>query len=271
MTYNGFKYNAKTMNRSGYTVMLPNVGEGSDLMSGITPDPYAISSTQLFPLGTKLIQAERVWRYSLNGAAALVPGFTCQSAASAGAEHDVDMVTAAASVGDFEVTITPTSSVSMTANQYKEGYLWFNDETGKGQCMKVKSHPAITHNETGIITLYDPITLAIDSSTQTGIVKNPYSGVVITPDTTLTGMVVGICDIPVTIANYFWLQTGGPCSVNVIGTLVLGGSATGDTSAGTVDGSVGPFATVGTEQNIGSVMKIGATTEKALIFLTLDR
>jgi len=264
------QYRHQVFNDSGFVLMYPNIGDQGELLQHYPPDPFSISSEQRFPLGTKLIQGERVWRYALNGAVALVPGYTCQTAASAGSEHDMDMVTAAADVGDYDITITPTSSVSMTKDQYKEGYLFTNDLAGEGQCLKIKSHPAITHNETGVITCYDPVTLALTASTLTGVRRNPYSGVVITPDTTLTGMIVGACDIPVTIAYYFWMQTGGDIAIHGIGTLVLGDAVSGITSSGTVDGCVGPVEAY-THPVIGFCRNVGVTTDKSLIFLTLDR
>lgn len=263
-------YRHQVFNESGFVALYPNVGVESELLQGYPLDPFAISATQQFPLGTKLIRGEQIWRYALNGAVALVPGFTCQTAASAGSAHDMDMVTAAAAVGDYEITITPTASTSMTANQYKEGYLYTNDLAGEGQCLKIKSHPAITHSTTGIITCYDPVTLALTSSTLTGVRRNPYSGVVVTPHTTLTGMIVGGCDIPVTAAYFFWLQTGGDIALHTIGTVVLGEGVVGDTTSGSVDGAVGP-ASGATEAVIGFCRNASVTTDKSLIFLTLDR
>ena len=257
-------------NKSGFVMHYPNVGAGSDLLEGVVPpDPFAISATQLYPLGTQLIRGEQVWRYALNGGVALVPGFTCQNAASAGAAHDMDMVTAAADVGDYTVTITPGASTSMTANQYKEGILFTNDLAGEGQSIKIKSHPAITHSTTGILTLYDPVTLALTSATLTGVRKNPYNGVVITPHTTLTGYTVAVVNIPVPINYYFWGIVKGECAIHTIGTVVIGQGVTDDTTTGSVNGAVGPPSAF-TERIIGVCVNASVTTDKSLINVNLS-
>lgn len=202
----------------------------------------------------------------LNGGVALVPGFTVQSPAAASAGHSMDMVTAAAAVGDTQITVTPITD-NVTANQYKDGYLFTNDLTGEGQCFRIKSNPAITAAATGVITLYDPVTLAIDATTLTGLRINPYRGVIVTPVTTLTGTVVGVSHRPLVAATYGWIQSKGPAAVHTIGTLVLGQNAIAPT--GTTAGSVGPEAAAGVSAVIGTVMNVSVTTDKSLIFLTL--
>ena len=256
-------------NKAGFVIQLPNVGAGVDLLEkSVPPDPFASTAAQQFPLGTTIIRGEQEWRYAYNGGVALVPGYTVQNAASAGAAHDMDMVTAAAAVGDYKITVTPTASTSMTANQYKEGFLFTNDLTGEGQCMKIKSHPAITHSTTGIITLYDPVTLAIDATTLTGVRKNPYDSVVVVPHTTLTGFTVGVCDIPVPINYYFWQCVKGLVAIHTIGTVVIGQGVTDDTTSGSVAGAVGPPSAF-TKRIIGVCVNASVTTDKSLIKIDL--
>ena len=261
-----YGYTRKVVNRAGGILVLPNVGDYDGLLTTPDADPFAQSATQKFPLGTKLVEGDRAWRYVLNGGAALVPGFTTQSPAGVSG-HLMDMVTAAAAVGDLTVTVTPVSA-SVTKNQYKDGYLFTNDLAGEGQCFKIKSHPAITHTNTGVITLYDPVTLALTSSCLTGLRACPFNGVIITPHTTLTGMILGVSQIPVTLAQYAWIQSRGPVAVHTIGTLVLGEQAVGDTTSGSVAGAVGP-ATAGMAV-VGTVMNASVTLDKSLVFLTLD-
>jgi len=262
-----YGYTRKVVNRSGGVVLLPNVEDFADLLYEVDVDPFAQSSTQQYPLGTLLIEGERAWRYCLNGGVALVPGFTVQSAAIASAGHSMDMVTAAAVVGALTVTVTPVTA-NVTANQYKDGYLFVNDLVGEGQCFKIKSNPAITAAATGVITLYDPVTLALDATTLTGLRVNPFSGVIVTPVTTLTGIVLGASQIPVTAAYYAWIQSAGPAAINGIGTLVLGKNAIAPT--GTTAGCVGPATIAYGEQVVGKVMNVCASTNKSLIYLTID-
>jgi len=256
--------------KGGYVLLYPRVTAGVDLLEkDVPPNPYASSVSQEFPLGTRCISAEHEWAYCYNGAAALIPGYCVQSPASAGAAHDMDMVTAAADVGDYTVTITPGASTSMTANQYKEGILFTNDLAGEGQSMRIKSHPAITHSTTGILTLYDPVTLALTSATLTGVRKNPYNGVVITPHTTLTGYTVAVVNIPVPINYYFWGIVKGECAIHTIGTVVIGQGVTDDTTTGSVNGAVGPPSAF-TERIIGVCVNASVTTDKSLINVNLS-
>ena len=267
MTTNAKAFRHQVFNDSGFILEYPALGD--DLLQGFPPDPYLTGTQQLFPLGTGLISAERKWRYVYNGAAALVPGFTVQNAASAGTQHDMDMVTAAADVGDFEITITPAASVSMTKNQYKEGYLWTNDLAGEGQCLKIKSHPAITHSTTGVITTYDPVTLALTADTLTGVRYNLYDNVIVVPHTTLTGLTIGVSNVPIPINDWGWIQTGGPCAIHTIGSVIIGQGVVDDTTSGSVAGAVGPPSGY-TERIIGYVMNVSVTTDKSLIMLDVD-
>lgn len=230
-------------------------------------NPYdAPTVTQQLPLGTRIVQGEREFRYVKAGGVALVAGFTVQSAPAPSAGHVMDMVTAAAAVGATDITVTPVTN-NITANQYKDGYLFVNDATGEGQCFRVKSNPAITATETGVISLYDPVTLALDATALTGLRLNPYNGVVVTPITTLTGTVVGVSHRAITASYFGWIQTKGPAAVHTIGSLVLGQNAIAP--VGTTAGSVGPEAAAGISAVIGTVMNVSVTTDKSLIFLNL--
>jgi len=266
MTTNAKAFRHQVFWDSGYILEYPVVGE--ELLQGYPPDPFLTGTQQLFPLGTGLISAERRWRYVYNGAAALVPGFTVQSAAKASAGHSMDMVTGAADVGDFEITVTPVTA-TVTKDQYKEGYLWTNDLAGEGQCFKIKSHPAIVHTVAGVITTYDPVTLALTSSTLTGLSYNLYDNVIITPHTTLTGIGIGVSDVPIPINYYGWIQTKGLAAVAGVGTLVIGQGVTDDTTTGSVAGAVGPPSAF-TERIVGFVQTVGVDGDKSLINLCYE-
>jgi uncharacterized protein YsxB (DUF464 family) len=182
------------MNEEGSVLFLPEVGSMADLLTdGDPPDPYAQYSTQLFPLGTKLVRGDRAWRYCLNGAVAnTVLGTPLQTAARQHAEADDDVVCGAvAAIGAKAVSVTSTTNLAVAANYYKEGYLYVNDVTGEGQCMKIKSHPALAGTAVSIFTLYDPLVTALDATSQLGLKKNPYDSVVAVA-AVCTGPVIGV-------------------------------------------------------------------------------
>jgi hypothetical protein len=62
--------------------------------------------------------------------------------------------TAAQSAGDTTISIeVPTTD--LTKDQYKDGYLYFNDGPAEGEIYRIKSHPAhdASDDNTVIITI----------------------------------------------------------------------------------------------------------------------
>tara|TARA_Y100000310_G_scaffold345865_1_gene471860 strand:- start:1511 stop:2269 length:759 start_codon:yes stop_codon:yes gene_type:complete len=252
--------------------MLPNVENMDELMQTNPPDPYAESSTQLFPLGTKMVQGERVFRYCEAGGTGLSIAAPLQSAARVHAEMDDDIVVgAAAAIGAVAVELTSTANLAAaplsTKNGVAEGYLIVNDAAGEGQMYKIKSHDAFSGTDDSTINLYDALTIALTTSSQCGLIQNPYANVIATA-AVLTGMFVGVPLIAVTANYYFWSQTGGPAPVVVQAAIALGTAAVVGTTAGKAD----PAAAATTEVTIGYPITPGvADTESAIIFLNGDR
>lgn len=269
---NEYPYRAKVLNVNGYTVMYPNVAERGPKLT-FPPNPYAESSTQLFPLGTKLIQGERVWRYAKAGGTGLDIGAPQQQAKAVHAEQDDDIsIGAASAIGAYTVDVTSTANLAAaplsTADGVAEGYIYFNVAAGLGQCYKIKSHEALSGTDDSTFTLYDALTIALTTSSKAGIVQNPYANVIAT-EAVVSGMCVGVPGIDVTASYYFWIQTGGPAAVAANTTIALGTEAVVGTTAAKVD----PAAAATTELPIGVCMTPGVTggADHCCIFLTLDR
>lgn len=238
----------------------------SNTIYGPSSDRLVQSSTQKHPLGTRMVLPDgRVFRYAQAGGVTLDAGKLMQESVVISG-HEKDMVTAAAAVGDTAITITPITN-DISANQYKEGYLYVNDADGEGQMFTVKSHPAILKTVAGVITIEDEdaVVVALTTSTQCGIRTNPYDGVLVAP-TSETGIPVGVTPIAVTTPNYFWLQTWGIASVWTQGALTTGfGVENSDSSPGAVC-----VAATGTQKTIvGTCSSYTAGTEYSLIFLTI--
>lgn len=251
-------------------VLLPGRDEVTNVLGGVF-DLFAESATQLLPLGSKVVQGDRVFRYVKNGAAGIARGKLVAGAA-APSDHDVDLAVAvAAASGATQVTITNGASTALTANMYAGGYLFVNDEAGEGQCLRIKSHPAASTSASCVITLYDPLTVALTTASQVGLRKNPYADIVVSP-TTPAASPLGVTCCALT-ANYFgFIQTAGPCAVLTNGTVLVGKKcAVGLTTAGSVD--VTPLNSVdagGQEPCVGIVMTVGGTGEYSLVNLLLD-
>tara|TARA_Y100000310_G_scaffold279836_1_gene299195 strand:- start:2953 stop:3735 length:783 start_codon:yes stop_codon:yes gene_type:complete len=260
------------MCKDGYVVMLPNVNVWGDRIATMPPDPYAESSAQLFPAGTKLIQGERVWRYTLAGATGLNIAAPLQQAKAIHGEQDDDIVVgAAAAIGATAVELTSTANLAAaplsTADGIAEGYLIVNDAAGEGQLYKIRSHDAFVSTDDSTINLYDALTIALTTSSQCGLIQNPYRNVIAT-EAVVSGICVGVPLIAVTAAYWFWSQTGGPAPVVVQAAINLGTEVVVGTTAAKAD----PAAAATTELCIGHAMTPGvADTESCIVFLTLDR
>lgn len=225
--------------------------------------------------GTPMVFEDgRVYRWTRNGATALLTGRLCQqSVVTSG--HGSDLaIQAARAVGDSTIALT-NATTAIVANDYQFGYVNIHDGAGEGLKYAVKSHPAeSTGTGTVIMTLEDDDTIRVALTTATslaGLRRHPYDEVIVHP-TTPTGIPVGVTPVAVAVDEYFWLQTHGSCSVLINGTVIVGYLVTaGATTAGSVD--VHPLNSVdgsGQQAVIGYVERVQATTQHGDIFLTLD-
>lgn len=270
-----FRHNI--FNESGYVVMIPSVDDG-DLLHEHIPDPLTQTENPEFPLGSKLINGERVWRYCHNSAAAItVVGNILQGPAAVHADIEDDIATAASSgepyaIGSHDITLTNTANTDAapwtTADACKDGYIYVNLGTGIGQVRKIKSHEAATDQAAMKVTVYEGWTVApVAGSTVCGLVQNPYSNVVVAA-ASQTAPPVGVATIAISANYYFWAQSGGPCAVTCHAAIIHGRPCVVGTAAGEID----PWTAYATEFTVGWTMTPGtADNDAALIFLTIDR
>ena len=230
------------------------------------------NTTKKRSLGTILeLPDGREFKYVLNGSGAITSGKLTSSAAMIG-NHDMDLTTAAASVGDTSITVT-LGGTAATKDQYADGYIYTNDGTGQGQIYRIASNPAADSSATLAVTLAsnDAVSVALDSTTESGWAVNPYSGIVVSP-TTVTNRTLGVTATDIAANAYGFVQTKGLASVLVSGTVVAGEPlrVAGATTAGAAmaldrDGSGE------NEQEIGVVHNVVAvSTDYCLAFLNID-
>ena len=273
--YQNFRH--QLFNESGYVLMVPAIGADGLVMSH-PPAPLTESATQQFPLGTKLINGERVWRYCKNSSTAVtVVGNIMQGPAAVHASIEDDLVVAASegqtyAIGSYDITLTSTEDIDVapwsTENGAKEGYVYVNGGTGIGQCRKIKAHEAFVTTGTAIVTVYEPWKVAIAAgNSECGLAENPYSNVVVAAAGS-TAPPVGVCTRAITASYYFWAQTGGPCAVTTQAAVAQGTPAV----VGTTAGEINAYSAFTTEYVVGWPITPGVTdNDAALIFLTLDR
>jgi hypothetical protein len=223
------------------------------------------SSVQLAPLGSKAVTSDgRIFRYCKVGATALVPGKLYDGNVTV-ANHQNLAVTAVAAIGATSVTCT-LGATAATANQYANGILVVNDETGQGHSYLIKSNPAANLSASIVITLSDPLIVALDTTSEVSLMLNPYQGLTLHIAGTETGIPVGVGVTPVTALYYGWIQTRGMVSCLSDATPATVGAAVAAST--TTDGST----TLGTGVlcPIGYAPILQVSTEYTPIFLTID-
>ena len=229
-------------------------------------DVYTESATQQADLGSYAETADgRGFRYCKVGAVATVAGKVYQSRPldATNEQPSGGLGVAAAAVGATSITIS--TSITLAADLLARGYLSVNVTPGQGHVYRIKGNTAVSAATGCVITLEDPIRVALTTSSKVIVSAHPYNGIVVEPGTP-TGTIIGVATHVITAGYYGWIQTKGVTSVLFTGTGVAGKSV-GSLSGGT-SGSVAP-AIAGTNI-IGTHMATGITGEYALVYLTLN-
>lgn len=235
-------------------------------------DVYSQSATQKFPLGTKLIRGERIFRYAKNGAGTLAAGKLVQSAAYGGftskVQEDLACSTVAADATSVTITLDTDAAV---ANLLKDGYLIVNSGvTGIGEFYKIKSNAAGSAGSTCVLTLYDKVVSGLDATATAIVMVNPFKAVVIASATVTGAPVMGVPIFPITAAYYFWLQTAGPCAVLADGAATIGVDLCRSNGAnGAVEVDAAGASSKG-QEHVGRALQAADTGDYALIWLSLE-
>lgn len=214
-----------------------------------------------------------------NGGSALVSGVLVQGPASIGANHTGLAVVSNAAIGATQISVTLGGTVT-TANQYAGGFAVISAGTGIGQTLRIAGNTAGTSSGTCVLTLEDPLSVAITSaSSKVSLTLNPYGssngtsvsthGVIVSP-TTATGPSIGVTVYPIpasssTVPSYGFIQTRGAVaclndSNTAIGLDVMPSSA--------VAGAVVTYV-VATRNRVGTSTVAGETTKAQIINIQL--
>jgi hypothetical protein len=270
----GYTADTAAVTQADTTLVVGRNAKGAD---GTIVNPFAESASAQFPIGSILKYNDRTFRYCKNGGSGLAAGKVTSTRDKSHASNHLNLNCLAAAIGSTTVTII-TAGTNIVENEYAGGYLYVNDGTGEGHCYKIKSHPAHTHASSPncVMTLHDPIVIALVASgtSQVSLAHSKYEKIKVAPGTTpMTGQTVGVPPIAVTADYYFWNQVSGPAAVLVSGTVVIGDSVCHTISGGTagaVIARVGDSAAQRVARTVGEVMQVNASTEYALIDLTME-
>jgi len=238
----------------GMSLSIPVDDNLAHIIVPASVDPYAESSTQEFPLGTKLEYGDETYRYALCGGTGVEIGALVQALVPL-AGH-INEVCGSAAVGDTTIDFTPNTATTddVTANELARGYIYIYDGGGEGAKYLIKSHPAIVGGVSGVLTLYDPIRIATTGLVAT-VIHNKYYQFLIHP-AVQTAQVVGWTVAAVTANYYCWLQTAGSLCALIDGTVVMGYPVRPSEDD---DGAVAALADAAHEQGfVGWCEEIGA-------------
>lgn len=252
--------------------ILTEPGFANDTIDGDQGEPrqdiYTQSATQNFAIGTllKYPSLGTKFRYTKNGAVALVKALMCQNAALDDT-YLVDQIQTALtqSVGDNEILVLITTGVTLAEDALTDGIMLVNKSTGMGDAYTILASKVGSTDTELRVLLRSPLRTALAATSELTFVKHKNRDVIVYP-TTVTGIAVGVPLIAVTINYYCWLQTGGPCPILC------------DSSSTVEEGEpVGVGATAGTcdtgvtvKERWGRAIYEADSSECALINLDLD-
>lgn len=165
------------------------------------------SSTALHKVGTRLkLDDGRTFYYAKCGGTGVVKvGQLIGNKKLVATEKDTNL-SASYSAGSKDIVIT---AVAATGASYNGGYFTVVSGTGIGQTHKIHNCTVAAAAGTPTVSLYDGLSTALDTTSDTIITVNPFWGVgTVTTDGQIV-QVLGTNPIPVTANYYFWLQTYG--------------------------------------------------------------
>lgn len=219
------------------------------------------SVTQMEELDTiRYEQDGRVFAYAQAGTSNLAVGkLNTSSAPSANANNETLSATQSAAIGATKVTVTFGGAV--TADFYKDGYIYATDAAGEGHMYRVAGHAAGTADV--VVYLKDAIRVAwVASTTIWSAIANRQSGIILGA-ASIVAPAAGVNPIVVTASYYFWNQVKGPAVCLLSGTVVIGDPLYPLTTAG----ALGPMANSGILVPVATCMSVDATTQYGLVNL----
>lgn len=194
---------------NGATIYLPSDIQDDGLVNLGVPNVYAESAVQEYPIGTKLILDDMVFKY-------------CHAEADPGGVSSVIMpnmavvnkhtpVTASdITAGKLEDTTITCTVSDVAVNNYEGGYIIQQPTVGWTQNSKLR----IKSNTTTVFTLKDALVQTIASTDNLLFSKNMYSCVGKSPTNVASRQFMSWVAVPllyITPEYYFWGQTWGPC------------------------------------------------------------
>lgn len=227
-----------------------------------------ISPVQNFSIGSRMVVDERTFHYAKCNAALVAP-CTYRLAVTTDqilAVNDLLSVAPAMVVGDKTVTLAVAGFQAgvVAANELVDGWAEIWPVIGGNTQMfrRIVANTAVVAGNFNI-TVDRPFNIPLGIGSQVTIHPSVYRAVQSAFSAGLAGfqVAVGLPPVPVTINNYFWLQTWGPCCVGPTGGFPLGVADFVDVylhSDGCINSSLGEvIGTTVSPQRVGYVLGAG--------------
>ena len=203
--------------QNGKYIVLPPWNElESDLLKPLTiPDPYDESTSQGYPIATKFVDFDRVFKYGLS-TSALNEGWGAMTKLD---EKETGTLDANVAAGGRSFTVTGVAA--FVVNYYSGGWIMLKE--GDGYMYRIESNTvnSATDSVTVVIEKPDGVTVALTTSATFILFQNEYRDLV--KASTVTGgaagnsSFVGVPISPITSGYYHWTQTDGVAWVAAAG------------------------------------------------------
>ena len=199
------------------------------------------TTAQKQKLGTRMQIFDREFVYCQAGEAITAGKLVMGAARTAG--HQVDLAVSAASAGS--TTVTLSGSLTVTKDQYKDGWIIFNDVEEEGHMYRIKSNTAVSSATGCVITLdeEDGLVVAITTSQQVGLYESPYKEVEAHDANDVDHAPLGWTCVDIADESYGWLCVKGFTTALGDGTPAAGGPLIASNG---VDGAVEGYDEDGT-------------------------
>lgn len=250
---------------SGLPLLTPN-----DLYTSTATPAYGLFAGQLGYEGS----TGKYFRYALAGGVTLVVGNLLQESAQDTTYENMAVATAvtAANVtaGQDYLEIT-NGTATITNEQFYGGQIsiYTAGTIGVGDEYTILSvSGTLTTGGALVVKLDRPLRAAVTTSAKVNMKRSPYSGVIQMPQTTQTGMPVGVAIHPIALNQYGWVQTHGPASALSDSSTFAVGSMLSPSLA--VAGAVGVNVAGTTHGTIGWARQAAASAKGIAIFLQID-
>lgn len=266
----------KVMVKDGrYIVLPPYVGAQEGLTNLEIPDLTAADTAQKYPLGTKFVDGDRVYRYAKAGGAITRTDLGVKNGLPQGVAQ---RAVAAAAIGATSVTVTcasPDGALGtgvITEDEFAGGYiLFFTVGAVAPYDKQVRLIKGNTAGTTSIVFTFDRgLEIALVAATsKVEAMASPYKSVVIS--SAIHYPVVGIPTVLATSGQYLWIQTWGVCWISLqAGCGVAGNIGLTFRHDGSLSEALTAVSGVVTNQYAGFCMAGNITATQAAPFFMLQ-